>query len=223
VAVAQGVVESVNVGMPRAVAWRGRTVTTAIWKAPVAGRVRVRDVNVDGDRQADREVHGGVDKALYAYAGEDLDWWAGQLDRELGPGSFGENLTTRGLDVTGAVVGERWRAGGVLVEVSGPRAPCFKLGIRMGSQRFPRRFAVAGRPGAYLRILAEGGVAADDAVQVVHRPAHGLTVGEVARIYHHDQARAPRLLEAPELADDWKQWASRTVARRTTDAPRTRG
>src|SRR6266508_4466302 len=145
-AMAGPVVESVNVGRPRAVPWRGETVVTAIWKAPVAGRVPVRGVNVDGDEQGDPEVHGGVDKALYTYAGEDADWWAEQLRREVGPGSFGENLTTRGLDVTGAVIGERWRAGGVLLEVSSPRVPCFKLGIRMGSQQFPRRFAAAGRP-----------------------------------------------------------------------------
>jgi MOSC domain-containing protein YiiM len=222
VAGVQGVVESVNVGTPRAVAWRGRTVVTAIWKAPVAGRVRVRGGSLDGDRQADLAVHGGVDRALYAYAGEDLDWWAGQLDRWVGPGSFGENLTTRGLDVTGAVVGERWRAGGVLLEVSGPRAPCYKLGIRMGSQRFPRRFAAAGRPGAYLRVLEEGEVAAGDAVEVVHRPSHGLTVGDVADAYHHDHAQAPRLLEAPELADDWREWADRMAAA-AAGGPRTSG
>jgi MOSC domain-containing protein YiiM len=221
---ADPVVESVNVGRPRPVPWRGQTVVTAIWKAPVAGRVPVRDVNVDGDEQGNPEVHGGVDKALYAYAGEDADWWAEQLRREVGPGSFGENLTTRGLDVTGAVIGERWRAGSVLLEVSSPRIPCFKLGIRMGSQRFLRRFAAAGRPGAYLRILAEGEVAAGDLVRVVHRPPHGLTVGEVARIYHDDRARAPRLLEAPELAESWRQWAvSRMAARGPTGAPRPRG
>jgi MOSC domain-containing protein YiiM len=203
------VLESVNVGTPRAVRWRGRTVTTAIWKAPVAGRVAVRGVNLDGDHQADREVHGGVDKALYAYAAEDYAWWAGQLGHELGPGSFGDNLTTRGLEVGRAVTGERWRVGTALLEVAGPRTPCFKLGIRMGSQRFPRRFAAAGRPGAYLRILEAGEVAAGDPVEVVRRPAHGLTVAEVARIYHFDHARAARLLEAPELADTWKRWASR--------------
>jgi MOSC domain-containing protein YiiM len=220
---AGAVVESVNVGRPRAVPWRGQTVVTAIWKAPVAGRVPVHGVNVDGDEQGNPEVHGGVDKALYAYAGEDADWWAEQLGREVGPGGFGENLTTRGLDVSGAVVGERWQAGGVLLEVSSPRIPCFKLGIRMGSQRFPRRFAAAGRPGAYLRILAEGAVAAGDPIEVVHRPSHGLTVGEVARIYHDDRARAPRLLAAPELAGDWKEWASGIAARSAAAAPRARG
>jgi MOSC domain-containing protein YiiM len=204
-----GVVESVNVGTPRAISWRGQTVTTAIWKSPVPGRVKVRGVNVDGDRQANLEAHGGVDKALYAYGAEDLEWWAGQLGREVPPGSFGENLTVRDVDVSGALVGEHWRAGGTLLEVSQPRIPCFKLGIRMGSQRFPSRFADAGRPGAYLRILAEGEVAAGDPVEVVHRPGHGLTVVEVSRIYHQDHAGAVRLLQVPELADSWKQWAER--------------
>ena len=133
-----GVVESVNVGTPRRVGWRGRTVTTAIWKSPVPGRVMVRGVNVDGDRQANLEVHGGVDKALYAYAAEDQEWWSGQLGREVPPGSFGENLTVRGVDVTGAEVGERWLVGGAQLEDSQPRSPSFKLGIRMGSQQFPR-------------------------------------------------------------------------------------
>ena len=214
-----GVVESVNVGTPREVSWRGGTVTTAIWKDPVQGPVKVRGVNVDGDRQANLEAHGGVDKALYAYGAEDLEWWAGQLGREVPPGSFGENLTVRGVDVSGALVGERWRAGGTLLEVSQPRTPCFKLGIRMGSQRFPSRFAAAGRPGAYLRILAEGAVAAGDPVEVVHRPGHGLTVAEVSRIYHQDHAGAARLLQVPELSGSWKQWAERLA----TDGRRVAG
>jgi MOSC domain-containing protein YiiM len=204
-----GVVVSVNVGTPREVPWRGRTVRTAIWKHPVPGRVKVRGVNVDGDDQGDREVHGGVDKALYAYAAEDYGWWTAELGQELPPGTFGDNLTVHGIDVSGAEVGERWRVGGTLLEVSQPRIPCFKLGIRMGSQRFPRRFAAARRPGAYLRILAEGEVAAGDPVEVVHRPGHGLTVAEVSRIYHDDHAAAARLLHVPELADGWRRWAER--------------
>ena len=214
-----GVVVSVNVGAPREVPWRGQTVRTAIWKHPVAGRVKVRGVNVDGDDQGNREVHGGVDKALYAYPAEDYEWWGAELGQELAPGTFGDNLTVRGIDVSGAEVGERWRAGGTLLEVAQPRTPCFKLGIRMGSQRFPRHFAAAGRPGAYLRILAEGEVAAGDPVEVVHRPGHGLTVAEVSRIYHADHAAATRLLQVPELAGTWRQWAERLV----TGGPRTRG
>jgi MOSC domain-containing protein YiiM len=214
-----GVVESVNVGTPREVSWRGQTVRTAIWKDPVAGRVKVRGTSVEGDQQGNPEVHGGVDKALYAYAAEDYRWWGGQLGRKLVPGTFGENLTVSGIDVSGAVVGERWRVGGTLLEVSSPRTPCFKLGIRMGTQEFPRRFAAAGRPGAYLRILAEGEVGAGDPVEVVHRPAHGLTVADVSRIYHDDHAGAARLLRAPELAGTWKRWAERFAA----DASRARG
>jgi MOSC domain-containing protein YiiM len=204
-----GVIVSVNVGTPREISWRGQTVRTAIWKDPVPGRVGVRGTSVDGDEQGNPEAHGGYDKALYAYAAEDYRWWGGELGRDLGPGTFGENLTVRGIDVSGAVVGERWRAGGTLLEVSSPRTPCYKLGYRMGDQGFVRRFAGAGRPGAYLRILAEGEVAAGDPVEVVHRPAHGLTVAEVSRIYHHDHAAADRLLGVPELAGTWKDWAEK--------------
>ena len=207
-----GVVVSVNVGVPRTVRWRGREVRTAIWKEPVAGRVAVRGVNVAGDEQGDRVHHGGPDKAIYAYAAEDLGWWAGELDRDLGPGAFGENLTLSGMEVSGAVVGERWRVGTVLVEVAQPRIPCFKLGIKLGDQRFVRRFAAAGRPGAYLRIVAAGEVAAGDPVALLSRPAHGITVGDVARAYHGDRAGAPRLLAAPELPATWRQWASEQVA-----------
>jgi MOSC domain-containing protein YiiM len=194
-------------------------VRTAIWKHPVPGRVKVRGVNADGDDQGDREVHGGVDKALYSYAAEDYEWWGAELGQELAPGTFGDNLTVRGVDVSGAEVGERWRVGGTLLEVAQPRTPCFKLGIRMGSQRFPRRFAAARRPGAYLRILTEGEVAAGDPVEVVHRPGHGLTVAEVSHIYHDDHAAAARLLQVPELAGTWRPWAEKFA----TDGPRTRG
>ena len=116
-------VASVNVGAVRTVAWRGGEVTTGIWKEPVVGPVAVRGVNLAGDDQADRSVHGGPDKAAYAYAQEDTAWWAGQLGRALGPGAFGENLTTSGLDLTNAVVGERWAVGSAVLEVSQPRVP----------------------------------------------------------------------------------------------------
>src|SRR5262245_11346180 len=122
-------VVSVNVGQVESIQHRGRTVTTAIAKRPVSGRVATNGVNLVGDDQADRSVHGGPDRAVYAYATEDLEWWAAALGRPVGPGSMGENLSTRGVEVTGAVVGERWRAGTVTLEVAAPRVPCFKLGI----------------------------------------------------------------------------------------------
>ena len=153
---------SVNVGSPREIEWLGRREATSIWKSPVEGRVPVRGVNVAGDDQADREFHGGPDKAVYAYAREDTVWWERELGRELEHGNFGENLTVSGVDVTGAVVGERWEIGTVVLEVAQPRIPCWKLGARMEDASFPVHFAAAGRPGAYLRIVEEGEIGAGD-------------------------------------------------------------
>src|SRR3954453_22201438 len=134
-------VVSVNVGRPRTVGTGRRAVSTSIWKSPVEGRVAVRGVNVDGDDQADRSVHGGPDKAGYADASEEIREWEAELGRGLGPAPFGENLTTAGLDVSGALVGERWRVGTAVLEVVQPRLPCFKLGLRMGDRSFVGRFA----------------------------------------------------------------------------------
>ncbi|MGH9182775.1 MAG: MOSC domain-containing protein [Acidimicrobiales bacterium] len=214
-----GFLVSVNVGGARSVRHRGRATTTAIWKEPAAGRVAARGVNLDGDLQADRRVHGGPDKAVYAYAAEDLAWWQGELGRPLPPGSVGENLTLAGVEVTGAVIGERWAIGTAVFEVCQPRVPCFKLGLRMGDPRFPRRFAAAGRPGAYLRIATEGEVGAGDEVEVVHRPSHGVTVGLVARAGSHDPTLAPALLRAPELAGSWLAWAREQVEGPPDDRP----
>jgi MOSC domain-containing protein YiiM len=202
-----GRVLSVNVGAPREIEWLGRVESTAIWKAPVEGRVAVRGVNVAGDDQASREFHGGPEKAVYAYAREDTDWWEKELGRPLEHGVFGENLTVEGVDVTGAVVGERWEIGNVILEVAQPRIPCWKLGARMDDSTFPVHFAAAGRPGAYLRIVEEGEIGAGDEVGVVARPEHGLTVGDVARIFHQERGRARALLEVPELAEEWREWA----------------
>src|SRR5919199_255991 len=179
-------VVSVNVGAPRTVAWRDGTVTSAIWKQPVEGRLAIRGVNIDGDDQADRTAHGGPDKAIYAYALEDYAWWAVELGRTLQPGAFGENLTVSGLDVSHAQIGERWQVGTAVLEVSQPRIPCYKLGIKMEDPRFPPRFAAAERPGAYLRIVEEGTVAAGDEVRILSRPEHGLTSALVSRAYHTD-------------------------------------
>lgn len=209
-----GTVVSVNVGTPRTVAWEGSQVTTSIFKEPVTGRRRIEGVNVAGDDQADRQVHGGPDKAVYAYALSDYRWWSGQLGVELGPGTFGENLTVEGIDVTGAVVGERWRVGTAVLRVTQPRIPCHKLGLRMGDRRFPALFAQVGRPGAYLAIEEPGDVAAGDAVVLLSRPEHGVTVGDVERAYHADRELVPRVLSAPQLPERWHEWARTVLAHR---------
>ena len=203
---------AVNVGAPREIEWLGRRETTSIWKSPVKGRVAVQGVNVAGDDQTDRAVHGGPDKAVYAYAREDTAWWERELGRELEHGNFGENLTVSGVDVTGAVVGELWEVGSAVLEVAQPRIPCWKLGARMEDASFPVHFAAAGRPGAYLRIVEEGEIGAGDEVRVGEKPEHGLTVGDVARIYHQERGRCALLLRAPELADGWREWALRRAA-----------
>jgi MOSC domain-containing protein YiiM len=152
-ALTRGKVRSVNVGLPREFEYNGRPARSAIWKSPAFGRVVARGVNLAGDDQADRRAHGGPDKAVYAYAVEDLGWWARQVGRPLEYGGLGENLTAEGIDVNGALVGERWAIGTTVLEVSEPRVPCWRLGVRMNDKLFPRRFTEALRPGAYLRIL----------------------------------------------------------------------
>jgi MOSC domain-containing protein YiiM len=200
-------VVSVNVGRPVQLSVRrGRPLMSAIRKAPVSGPVRVAGVTVEGDDQADRRVHGGPDKAVYAYAAEDTAWWSAELCRELSPGAFGENLTAEGVDVTGAVVGERWRIGTVELEVCQPRLPCVKLGLRFGDPRMVRRFAEAGRPGAYLRIVVEGELETGDEITVRNRPAHGVTIGQVARAIMLDETLLRAAAAAPELPQSLSRW-----------------
>lgn len=198
---------SVNVGRPTTIGMRrGRPVASAIVKAPVSGRVRAEGVNLVGDEQADRRVHGGPDKAVYAYAREDADWWAGELGAEVPDGAFGENLTTAGVDCTNAVIGERWRVGTTLLEVCQPRVPCFKLGLRFGDPGMLKRFAQASRPGAYLRIVEEGELGAGDAVEVVERPGHGVTIRLVSDAMLLDETLLAQTLAAPQLPARLHAW-----------------
>jgi MOSC domain-containing protein YiiM len=203
-----GSLVSVNVGRGRqiAISRRGRSVVSAIGKSAVAGRVAVRGVNLAGDEQADRRVHGGPDKAIYAYASEDTAWWASVLGRELGPGAFGENLTTIGVEVSGAVIGERWRIGSSELEVCQPRLPCYKLGIAFGDDGMVRRFAHAGRPGAYLRIVTENELGADDEVEILWRPDHGITIATVARAIVSDEGAVALAARAPALPPALAAW-----------------
>ncbi len=203
-----GTVLSVNVGRPQTVPGGRRYVRSAIWKTPVEGRVAVRGVNVDGDEQADRRVHGGPDKAVYAYAVEETRRWEAELGRELGPSPFGENLTTEGVDVSGARVGDRWAIGTTLLEVVQPRLPCFKLGVKFGDPKFLRRFAQAGRPGAYLRIVEEGELGAGDPIEVVHRAGHDVSVRFMMHALLVDHTMLADVLEVPGLIDEWREWAA---------------
>ena len=208
---------SVNVGTPHEFEFNGRPASSAIWKAPVSGRVIARGVNLEGDDQADRRAHGGPDKAIYAYAREDVRWWEQEIGRAFSYGEFGENLTTQGIDLSGAFIGERWEIGTALLEVSQPRIPCWKLGVRMNDLLFPHRFADAMRPGAYLRIVKEGDVAAGDLIRIVEKPDHDMTVRDVFRIYFRDRDQIRRLLAVPQLSESWKHWAIDVLQRSGSD------
>ncbi|MGE5276589.1 MAG: MOSC domain-containing protein [Acidobacteriota bacterium] len=198
---------SVNVGGSREFQYRGRAARSAIWKSPAAGRVAVRGVNLEGDDQADRQAHGGPDKAVYAYAVEDARWWESEVGRPFAHAEFGENLTTEGIGVNDALVGERWAIGSAVLEVSEPRVPCWRLGVRMSDPMFVRRFTEALRPGAYLRIVVEGDVGAGDEIRVLEKPDHGLTIRDVFRIYTRDRDESGRLIAVPQMSDAWKRWA----------------
>lgn len=172
---------SVNVGRPRSIRVGERTVRTAIGKEPVLFRVRVGRTNLEGDRQADLRVHGGPDKAVYAYDLSGYAYWRRELGRELPYGQFGENLTVDGLPETEVRIDDVFRVGGAMLQVSQPRSPCTKLALRMGRRDFPAAFLASGRTGFYLRVLAEGDVGAGDAVTLVERDPHALTVADTVR------------------------------------------
>jgi MOSC domain-containing protein YiiM len=189
---------------------RGDLDETAIDKRPAAARVAVRapaagGVGLAGDQVVDVRHHGGRDQAVYAYAIEDRDWWATELGRDLGPGSFGQNLDTEGIDVTEAVIGERWQVGtdGVVLEVSSPRIPCRTFQGFMDEPNWIKRFTEHGAPGAYLRVVSEGTVGAGDTVTVLDRPGHRVTIGDVFRPRDTDADRLRRLLDQQQdLAAD---------------------
>ena len=204
---------AVSVGRPREFDYHGRPARSAIWKSPVEGRVAVRGVNLAGDDQADRQAHGGPDKALYAYAVEDARWWEAKEGRPFAFAEFGENLTTEGIDVNGALVGERWAIGSALFEISEPRVPCWRLGARMNDPKFIVRFTEALRPGAYMRIVREGDVGAGDAIEAVSKPDHDLSVRDVFRIYTRDRQEVGRLVDVPQMSEAWRHWAREMRAR----------
>jgi MOSC domain-containing protein YiiM len=206
-------VVSVNVGRPEPLFTGRRVIESAIVKAPVEGPVAVRGVNLEGDDQADRSVHGGPDQAVYAYASEDIVCWSDVTGLDLGPGAFGENLTTAGIDVSGARIGERWRIGTVELRVTGPRIPCFKLEARIGVRGFQKQFVHAGRPGAYFAIVEEGELRAGDAVEIVHRPGHDVTPRLIVETMWLDRSRLGEVEPAvPDMLPKLREWYEELAA-----------
>lgn len=203
---------SIQVGGPKTYIWLGRELTTSIFKDPVTGPIHIRQDNLEGDDQADRHSHGGPDKAVYAYAREDHDWWESELGRTLPNGMFGENLTTIGLDLTNAYIGQTWRTGTVVLQVSEPRTPCWKVGLRFGDPGFPRRAAKSRRPGVLLRVLQEGVLEAGDPINLGPVPGHRVTAAAINRIYYGEDRDLGPLRSTPELAAHWRTWANhRTI------------
>lgn len=201
---------SVNVGLPREVEWHGRVVRTSIWKSPLEGRVRVRSLNLVGDRQSDLSVHGGEEKAVYAYPSEHYEYWRRELPgTALAWGAFGENFTTEGLLEPDVRIGDRIRAGSAEFLVTQPRMPCFKLGIRFGRDDMVKRFLHSRRTGFYLAVLREGEVAAGDPIEFTGRDDHGVTVADIAALYAQDMDNKDllrRALEVPALPESWRDY-----------------
>ena len=199
---------SVNVGLPREVTWKRKSVTTGIFKEPVAGRVMMRTLNLDGDRQADLSVHGGPSKAVYVYPVEHYDYWRRELpDMKLPWGVFGENLTTEGLLEDTVNIGDRFRIGSAEVMVTEPRMPCYKLGIKFGRGDIIKRFLASGRSGFYFAVLQEGEVGADDTIELLNRDEHNVTVGDIVRLYvseKDDLELLHRAVRVDTLPESWR-------------------
>lgn len=191
----------------------GRAARSAIDKRPVSGPVQVGPLGLEGDTVADKVSHGGLEQAVYAYAREDLDWWTEQLGRELRNGLFGENLTTAGIDVSSALIGETWRVGATVLQVTSPRIPCNTFKSWLDEPRWVKRFAAAGRPGAYLRVLTPGPVAAGADLEVLDRPAVPVTVAESMLAYYGDEELMRRLLEVEGRGMKWDEIAAEVLSR----------
>lgn len=206
---------SVNVGLPRDVTWKGRIVTTGIFKEPVEGRVALRTLNLEGDRQADLSVHGGPSKAIYAYPAEHYDYWRAKLpDRALSWGMFGENFTTEGLTEDGVRIGDRFKIGSATLMVTQPRLPCYKLAIKFGRDDIIKRFLESGRTGFYFAVLREGEVEAGDAVELTQPDENDVSVADITRLYvrdKYDLEAVRRALKVQSLPDSWRDYFQRRL------------
>jgi MOSC domain-containing protein YiiM len=201
---------ALSVGRPREVLWRGTSVLTSIFKTPVDHRIQVGKENLAGDQQSDLTVHGGADKAVYAYPAEHYPFWERELgEPELGWGAFGENFTTEGLLESEVMIGDRFRIGTAEFIVTQPRMPCFKLGIRFGRSDMVKRFHHSGRNGFYFSVLAPGDVGPGDAIERIARDEHGLSVADLVTLYGSngtDGELLDRAIEHPALPASWREY-----------------
>jgi MOSC domain-containing protein YiiM len=201
---------SVNVGLPRKVLFNGQTITTAIFKDPVKGPVMLRKINLDGDKQADLTVHGGVDKAVYSYPAEHYDYWRKQYPNiDIIWGMFGENFTTEGLMEDTVNIGDQIKIGSAKLVATQPRMPCYKLGVRFGLMEIIRRFLSSGRPGIYFKVLKQGEVKTDDKIEIIERDKNNVTVKDIVRLYinrdHADNIETMRrAIKISALPEGWK-------------------
>lgn len=200
---------SVNVGLPRNVIWKGKSVTTSIFKEPVEGRQRVDTLNIEGDRQSDLTVHGGIHKAVYAYPSEHYDWWRDELPGvELPWGVFGENLTVAGLSEDEVFIGDQFLIGSAVLMVTQPRLPCYKLAIKFGRDDIIKQFLDSRRTGFYFSVLEEGDVAAGDSIENITRDAHELKVADVTGLYLDDKndiALLKKAVSVESLPENWRE------------------
>ena len=206
---------SVNVGLPRLVLRNDEPVSTGIFKEPIAGRVMMRMLNLDGDRQADLSVHGGPEKAVYVYPSEHYEFWKRELpDMELPWGMFGENLTTTGLFESEINIGDKFRVGAAEVMVTQPRMPCYKLGIRFGRADIIKRFLVSERTGFYFSVLKEGEVAAGDEFELLEKNDSGVRVVDITRLYSSDRENVDlmrRAIATEALPESWREYFLRRL------------
>jgi MOSC domain-containing protein YiiM len=201
---------SVNVGLPRVVMSNGDPVSTGIFKMPVAGRVMLRTLNLDGDRQADLSVHGGSSKAVYVYPSEHYDYWKHELpEMKLPWGMFGENFTTTGLFESELNIGDKFRVGSTVVMVTQPRLPCYKLGIRFGRSDIIKRFLGSERTGFYFAVLQEGEVGVGDPIELIEGSKRRVSVSDITRLYTHEKHNVGllrRAIEVETLPESWKSY-----------------
>jgi len=210
---------SVNVGRPREMNWKGRVVTTGIFKKPIEGRVMVHTLNLDGDGQADLSVHGGTNKAVYLYSAEHYEYWRTELpDMDLPWGVFGENFTAEGLFEDAVNIGDRFRIGSAELMVTEPRMPCYKLGMRFGRDDIIKRFLASRRSGFYFMVLREGDVGAGDAIELIGRDKNNITVADITRLYVDDKDNLEllhRAVQVEALPEKWQSHFRRRIEKRT--------